>query len=298
MHSFMPYEIQITDADKPQASPQCSMSDIRGKTLNQIFSEFIKKHSSTYSKTDKDGNPRVFMFSDADTSKNLLYGYIESGEGGIKGKIVDTESKEAKSKYGPKDANTSRKVFYLKYRDNQKNALFLMHKINGRGAKTLFLEHFIEYLRSVSERLTVKVLTLSYENALIEWHQKGIVKEIRGYKLIDADKNADVVDKFKQKHKLELIAKPYKKGGNYGSFSSLNAEEAGNLVSFNDEIADEVKVLLDLEGRKKVLSVSSRSLPVCSIDFDELDVDFEEGEPKLESAKEFCDKLSQEIKLF
>lgn len=294
MHSIAPYSLSISDADLPAATRHRRMNDIRGKSLHEIFLEFIKKHSNEYSYITKDGHKHAFRFSDCNIQEGLIYGFLETGGSGKRGRIIDTNSSEIYASYGASHANTTRKFFTIKYEPDATNAYLYIHQISGDGAKSQLHEQLNSHIKEANQQLTAKIETLTFESALKKWREQAEVKEVRGYYLKSADTQSDTFNGLRDNHKLEVICRPPRRGLTFGSLLNFsNKTDVQKLVAFENLEATEIKVTINLDGKTKTMTLFSRKEPICNIDFTTDDVEFDDGEPKIDSILQFCLELNK-----
>jgi len=290
MHSIAPYELRISDADLPKERRYCPMNNIRGRRLSDILKKFIEEYSQEFTQIHDSNITKSFLFSDCTTTKNEVYGFTETGHSGIKGRIISTSENKEKFAYNKDDANTSRKFFYISYSDTNEYATVHLHQINTMGAKTSILQLLIAYIqREVSEKLSISMLPLTFKTALKQWSEHSIVKEIRG--IVHREGSDDKFDDLRQSHRIEVICKPHKRGGNFGFLRNLDTQQASMLVAYEELEPAQTKVKVELNGKSKILSVASDRTPICTIDFTEHDVNMPDGEPEIESIREFCQNL-------
>jgi hypothetical protein len=295
MHSIQPYMITISDAGQLEDNRLCKMGSIRGKSLGTILKEFIDSHTKNFFFEDRDGYKKAFKFSESEVAPGLVSGFISSGESGTDGEHIDTKTGIKTGDYGENDANTNKKFFYVEYSEDKESALLFMHRIHGRGIKTLFLRLLASHLSLTVPQLTVSITPLSFKKALNQWYNMAKVKEIRGIAYRESTETGDRFDTYKQKNKLEVICKPFIRGRNYGFYKDLDKGEAGKLVSFGVTPADEIKVRVSLGNKSKVLTVSSKSEPVCAIDFTKDDIGLKSGKITHKAMLAYCKSLSEDM---
>lgn len=293
MHSIAPYQLAITDSCRSHNDKFCALNDIRGVALHSLFSEFVSKITSDYVFTLQDGNKSAFKFSDCHCSEGEIYGYIESGGSGKKGKVIDTDNGQELAKYGAKHANTTRKFFLIRYKPSEKSASLFMHQISGEGSKTQLLQQFTVFVKQKFEALTPRIDTLTFKSALKKWREEAVVKEVRGYYLSKAEDTSDMFNGFVNNHRVEVISRPPGFGMNFGKLDGFGKkEDVQKLVAFEQSEPVQIKVKIEMNGKPKVMSLFSNKEPICTVDFTHHNVDFDDGEPKLNSILTFCRELS------
>lgn len=294
MHTIAPYKFSISDSNRPIRDRFCNFQNIRGKSLTSLFKSFIESLNSDFTYSLIDRNKHAFRFSECTISEGKIYGFIESGGSGKKGKIIDTTDSTEIANYTSIHANTTRKFFLLTYESDAKFAFLYLHQISGEGAKTQLLQQLNLFFKNNHQALTPIIETLTFENALKKWQNEAIIKEIRGYHIKSQDDSSDMFNGLRDNHRIEVICKPPGIGLHFGKLGSLpDKDDVKSLVAISDEEPNEVKVKLELDGKPKIMTLYSQKLPICTIDFDSRSVEIVDGEPKIDSILKFCEEIGE-----
>ena len=294
MHTIAPYRLVISDSLRPKNKRFCELANIRGLKFHKLFKEFMEAHENDYSYSMNDGHKHAFKISDCTVEEGRIFGFIETGGSGKKGKIIDTDNSKSITTYGSKHANTTRKFFLIMYEKDSYQAFLYMHQISGDGAKTQLTSQLNCFIKQKHQALTPQIQTLTFESALKTWKKQAVVNEIRGYHVKEMKDSSDMFNGLKENHKIEIICKPPGRGLNFGSLELFsNEKDVKKLVAFEDQEPTEVKVQVNMNGKSKIMSLFSKKLPICTIDFDDRSVDFDDGEPKIDSILNFCLELER-----
>ena len=147
--------------------------------------------------------------------------------------------------------------------------------------------------------LKIQLRPLTYEKAVEEWMKSSQVKELKLTNYSPKSDATDQVDKLID-NTSEIIYKPKKKGASFGSFwDFIKTKEhtGGNrqAVDILSQYCSNVKAVVEFDGRKRIFNLTSDSTPVSSIDFDESDVDMDDGAPNFKSLHLFAKSLIDDM---
>ena len=301
MHSLAPYTVRVYDRTLagPMDEKYHKLGSIRGKDLLSIIKDFAESNKAIYQEIKLDSGKKTVKFSDLKVIDRTIYGLIEYGEYGIKGKVVNIPSGSTVYSKKKDDSDISQLYFNFTIPKNETKGVCLFHNIHGRGVKGIIDQLLNEYFHDKTKGLKIQIRPLTYEKAVEDWMKHSKIKELRLTKYSPKSEVSDQVDQLAE-NTVEIKFKPKEKGGSFGSFwdFSKSKNRKGRLsgaVDILEEYCTSVKAVVEFEGRKRVFSLSSEELPVSSIDFDEDDVKMDEGAPMLNSLHEFSTQLIDDI---
>lgn len=301
MHSLAIYTIRVHDTllPGPLDEKYHCLDNVRKIDLLDFIQNFTTATSQNYQKIEDEKTKKTLKFSDVSIKDRTVYGFIEFGEFGIKGKIVDVDSGQEKYKKGKQDSDVHQLYFNFTIPSGSKKGICVLHNIQGKGVKGTLDDLLRESFRGASKGLVIQIRPLSYEKAVEDWMKSANVKELRLMKycghLDTSDKANELADNI-----VEISYKPKKKGSHFGSLWSFSQKgdhvgENRSAVELMGNFSSSVKAVVELEGKKRVFSLEADSTPVSGIDFDHTDVDMEDGAPKLASLNNFASALVRDI---
>lgn len=301
MHSFAPYGIRVRDASLAGSKKDRfhRLNDVRGKDLILELKEFCDSHAKSYHTVEEEKSKKAIKFSNITISGRELYGFIESGDWGLKGKVVDIDKGSTVYEKKAKDSDVHQLYFHFLVPKERTNAICVFHNIHGRGVKGIFGRLFNERFRTSTKGLVIQMQPLSYEKVVNEWMKSAVVKELRLQKYTPKDELKDAASKLKE-YVTNVTLKPKNKGESFGAFldfykgNGIRGSKRG-AVEIMGEMCHSVKAVVEHEGRKRVFSLAANSTPVSNIEFDEEDVAMDDGAPSLESLKAYTSTLLADL---
>jgi hypothetical protein len=294
MHSLSAYTLKVHDnlLEGPRGERYHELDNIRtNDMLDFIFAflESLKKEMHD----DKDAK-KTIQVVDVEKSGRSVFGWLEYGEYGLAGSIVDIKSK--KKTHDKKHDETDVKSLYFNFclPKKSKTGVVLLHTAGNRGVKSFFHKEFGFYFNKMVG-LNVQMPPLAHESSVKEWLDKSDVKEIRlgRYKL--TNQGADIADNLGVE-RADLILKP-KRGMGFGNIKGLRGKVDGGNRSYVEILSDfavDVKAVVESGGRKKVLSLRNGE-PIAAIDVDEENVVMVNGSPDPVSLHTYAQDIMREF---
>lgn len=301
MHSLTPYTIRVYDKTLPGKREQRyhELDDIRKLDFLALFDEFAKSNNGQYKNIHNETSQITIQFTGLSKANRSLYGWIEHGEYGIKGKVVNVTS--GKKMYDKKkdDSDIHKYYFNLRIPANETKGILVLHSIHGHGVKGVVEDLFKTFFQQKTINLRPKINPFAYEKAVEDWMKNAKVKELRLSKFTPKTEITDIVEQLGEST-TEIICKPKKKGGFLGSFWDLNKTKKHTgknrqAVDILDDLCHTVKAVVEYQGKKRVFSLAADQTPISSIEFSEEDVEMDEGQPALESLHVFAEGLIDDI---
>lgn len=301
MHSLAPYSIRVHDSSLagPHAKKFHSLSNVRGIDLLKELKDLCTNHSSKYLSLKDDDSKKAIKFSNVTVDDREIYGFIEHGEYGVKGKVVDVESGTTVYDKKAKDADVNQLYFHFSIPKDRTNAICVFHNIHGKGVKSTFEALFNEHFKVRTGGLKLQIRPLSYQKVVQEWMENSYVKELRLQRYTPKGELSDAADTLKE-HVTNVTLKPKKKGDSFGSFfdfyksNGVNGSMRG-AVEIMGNLCSSVKAVVEYDGRKRVFSLAANSNPVSSIEFGDDEVDMDDGAPTLISLSKFSSELLADL---
>lgn len=268
------------------------LSSVRARdTLDFIYSFLSTLEKDLHDDSEK---KKTVQVKEVKKDNRSVYGWVEYGEYGIPGFIVDTKSKQ--KTYTKKHDDSEVRLLYFNFCIplGSKTGIALLHTAGNRGIKTFFYEKFSEYFHNMLS-LRVQMRPLSHEKTVQEWIDNSDVKEIRLGKYLLQSEGEDIADRLGVE-RTELILKP-KRGRGFGNIRGLREKVDGSNKSYVEILSSmsaDVKAVVESGGRKKVLSLKAGE-PVAAIEIDESTVDIIDGAPEKNSLHRYAQDLMKEF---
>lgn len=293
MHSFAPYSIRIYDSALagPREERYHRLDSVRGLDLLNELEAFCNANSSAFLQVEEEKSKKAIKTSDVTLESRELFGFIEFGEYGMKGKVVDVASNNTVYAKKAGDSDVHQLYFHFLVPKERKNALCIFHNIHGRGVKGIFEGIFNEYFQTKSKGLRLQIHPLSYDKVVQDWMDNATVKELRLQKFTPKNELKDAVAALDE-NVINITLKPKNKGGSFGSFlefyqgNNIKGSKRGAIEILGNE-CHAVKALVEHNGKKRVFSLAANSTPISSIEFDEEDVAMDDGAPKFDALKTY-----------
>jgi hypothetical protein len=296
MHSLATYSVRVFDRilAGPTEDKYHKLSNIRGKDLVQSITDFANNNTS-YQEISDGKSKKTLKFSNVTRVNRTVYGFIEFGEYGIKGKVVHVPSGDTVYAKKKDDSDIQQLYFNFTIPSDVTTGICLFHNIHGRGVKGLADKMLNEFFHKLTKGLKLQLQPLTYEKAVEDWMKNAQVKELRLNKYSPKFEVSDPVDQLAE-NTVEITYKPKEKGGSFGRFwdfiqsKSRSGINRGAVAILSEHCAS-VKAVVEFDGRKRTFSLTSEDLPVSTIDFDDEDVKMEDGAPELASLHKYADEL-------
>lgn len=280
MHSFSAYTIKVFDSLLlgPKADRYHVLDKVRSKNMLDYFEVFVKTLQGIVH-VDAKGKRTISVDTYARTSDSL-YGWIEYGEYGLPGKMVNVKTKQHTYSKTHEDSDVVRLYFQLRIPSGKKIGYALFHTAGNRGVKQAFYEKFNEYFRRITSGLVVQLNPISHEQTLKEWIDNSQVKEIRIAKVNIERGGVDITDKLGAGFHTEFTIKAGKgmDFGPFGKFGERKTDDGDNFVEVLKDISPDIKAVISSGGRKKVISITGGN-PIAAIDITEDNVAILNGVP-------------------
>lgn len=301
MHSLAPYGIRAHDQKLagPKDQRYHRLNNIRGLDLINELNQFCAKHSSSYTTVEDETLKRAIKITDVAVRGRELFGYIEYGEYGTKGKVINIVNNSTVYTKSTKDSDVHQLYFHFLVPLDTTNAIAVFHNIHGHGAKGAFTKMFSAYFKDKSNGLSLQFNPLTYEKVATEWMKNANIKELRLQKYKPKNELSDAVSTL-QEHTIDITLKPNKKGGIFGSFldfykdDKIEGSQRGAIELLGEQCHN-IKALVEHDGRRRVFSLAANSSPLSNIDFDENDVVMDDGVPSFDSLRDYSSLLLSDL---
>lgn len=294
MHAFNPYSLKVHDKYLPGEIKEKyhQLDRVRGNDILDFIEVFLGSLTSQlHNDTENKKTVQVVSLTRDDRS---IYGWIEYGEYGIPGKIINLR-KGSKTYDKEYDDSDIRNLYYnFTIPATQKTGIVLLHSAGGRGVKSFIFQKFNEYFKN-TVGLSIQMKPLSHERTVQHWLDQSSIKELRVANY-QRGLSADLADQL-DIQRTEFIMKP-KRGETFGSFTDLQSDD--RTVELLSELGTDVRAVIEsANGNKRVVSLKMAD-PVSAIEITTENVDMEDGAPNetqlhnfaVEIVGEFLDQVS------
>lgn len=294
MHSLSAYTLKVHDnlIEGPRGERYHELDKVRTHDMLDFIHAFLETLKSEMH-DDKD-NKKTIQVVEVEKKGRSVYGWLEYGEYGLAGSIVDIKSR--KKTHDKKHDETDVRSLYFNFciPAKSKTGVVLLHTAGNRGVKSFFHKEFGQYFNKMVG-LNVQMPPLAHEASVKEWLDKSDVKEIRLGRYALTNRGADIADNLGVE-RAELILKP-KRGMGFGSIKGLRKKVDDSNRSYIEILSDlssDVKAVVESGGRKKVLSLKNGE-PISAIDIDESNVDMVDGSPVPSSLHKYAQAMIKEF---
>lgn len=294
MHSFSAYTLKVHDKliAAPRGEQYHDLSNIRSHDMLDFIEAFM---STLMSSLHDDGDAKkTYQVTEVTKAGRNVYGWIEYGEYGLAGTIVNRTSKKKTYDKAHDDSDVTPLYFNFCIPEKSKTGVALLHTAGGRGVKTFFFQQFAEYFKG-SVGLNFQMPPLAHEKSVKVWLENSEVKEIRLGRYALTDKSADIANKIGV-GRAELVLKP-ERGKNFASMIRLQTKQPDDelsVVEVLSSFATDIKAVVESGGRTKVLSLRN-SEPISAIEIDETNVKMVDGTPEATSLHTYAQDLISEF---
>lgn len=299
MHSIAPYSIRCFDRNlKTKKNPgYCDLSNIKGRKLIDVILDFMKQHTSNY--TRYTANKQVYRFSEIMSDSENIYCWIEIGDYGTENDIIDIDTGTISFKKIQNNALINKFYLHFHIPSNKTTGLMFVHNYKYGGAKSLFEAEFKRFFNQLMH-LNLQIFPFSHRKAIEAWHNAN-VKAIRviGYEQSKAFSDpVDALNKLSNGNEVELLIKPPRNGvlGQLSDF--LNKGDKYQLIQDISPDTSGITAEVEMNGTKRTFSVySPRGSGRASYEI-ELDpnVKIEKNMPEFESIKSWVSSLCDDFK--
>lgn len=294
MHSFSAYTLKVHDKliAAPRGEQYHDLSSIRTHDMLDFVKAFLDTLKSEMH--DDSESKKTYQVTQVNKKGRHVYGWIEYGEYGLAGTIVNRKSKRKTYDKAHDDSDVTPLYFNFCIPEKSKTGIALLHTAAGRGVKTFFYKEFSAYFKK-SVGLNFQMPPLAHEKSVKTWLENSDVKEIRLGRYALTDKSADVANKIGV-DRAELVLKP-QRGKNFASMIRLQTKQEDDdqsVVEILSSFASDIKAVVESGGRKKVLSLRN-SEPISAIEIDETNVTMTDGTPEAASLHSYAQDLINEF---
>lgn len=300
MYSISAYQVSITSASNKKLPLKTAVQVTSGKQT--LFKTFFDGIAKTSQPIDFSADKKIaqFYMPVYDVSKDTLWGKIGTGEYGYATDIYDPSSKKITYQKTKNQAGMIPFYYFFKPSKDPNSGILVVQKFKQYGIKTFLNQKLISYLANIQQNSTLTIEKI-VPNALL---QKLLTQgEVRTLRLLKQEVSSDIcdglsaVDTAKQAEQIEIIIKAAK-GGSFSGLALFNAfknKKLSGLITIPDFSYDEIKVDIDIDGRKRVVSLGHPGRLAGNIDItSELEVGID-GHPLEDSLKNIMSDFADEI---
>lgn len=243
---------------------------------------------------------RSFQVSYFYNNAPWLDGYVETGEYGVGGKIIDTTKGTAAYKKRSTDADTVPHYFSFCAPDNETAGLLLLQKYGIASIKGIFDLILRTQFRKKYKTLIMDIHPVVPQQVVKQLISSGDLSEVH---FINHEIPSDIADRFMgiaaaQEGTIEHVVKPKNRREmkKDGILEFLDGKrDLQNIYHYNDMPFDTIKATVDFEGRERIIDLTKVSKFKASYNItDDVDVD-NDGHPKLTSIREIAREYSKDL---
>lgn len=301
MHALAPYTVKVNDRSLtgPLEQRNHPLDNIRGTNFLDLFYQFAMSHSTKYLSIHEDKKLKTIKFSDVSKTKTCIHGWIDYGDFGVKGRVVDINTAETKYKKRTHDSDVKQHYFNFTFSPGSKVGLLVLHQIQGNGVKTLLSDLLSDELEKKTKGLKPRIAPLADAKLVRDWMNEASVRRITLTKYLPTKLPKDIADSLGEDNTVELSIKS-KKGATLGSlyeFTKFKKHTGSqrDLVDIFEAHSESVKAEVEYLGRKRTFSLAAESIPISTVEFDSKDVEIDEGVPKLQSLHKFASNFCADL---
>ncbi len=198
MHSLTPYSVRVFDQALagPISEKYHKLGNIRGKDLLSIINEFSMTNNSSYHEIENKSGKKTIKFTNIQVVGRTVFGIVEYGEYGIKGKVVNVTTGNIVYTKKKDDSDINQLYFNFTIPANATKAVCLFHNVHGRGVKCLVDQLLNEYFHKHTGGLRLQIRPLTYEKAVEDWMKSSQIKELRLTRYSPTSNASDCVDQL------------------------------------------------------------------------------------------------------
>ena len=301
MYSLASYLVSVSDrkTGKLLAIDSCISA---GKGKQSLFSAFNQCLSSSNQPMDFPEDKKLVNFKTPSysSSSDTLWGQVRSGEYGYTTEIYDPNTKSIAYKKTKNQAGMHPFHYYFMPSNKPQFGILVVERFKQFGIKSFLHQRLFTYLANNQQDVQIsfeKVASSALINKLLT---DGEVKTIRLVKYetpSDICDQLDKVDPQKNAQEIELVIKAKRKGF-FSASAFLNAFQSNSLsglITLPSYDYDDIKVDVDYDGKKRVVSLGHPERLSEYIDVSE-ELEFDtEGHPTVDSLKKAITELASEI---
>lgn len=293
MHSLVPYEVRLYDRSLPGPVNErhTNFNDLHGGDFLDFFQSYLNRVGDGYDVRAS----QVFGCRDIRVSGRIISGFFEYGTYGSSSKIINTSSSEVTYEKGSDESDVADYYFVIELPENSNKGILLIQAINGQGVKSVFSRTLQEFYKDRQYRPTLNIKPLTTVDAVQQWIEEAEVKELRLMNYLPNNDVSDIADALGDSVR-ELVVKA-RRGSVLGYLRDfIDSGSQVNTVASYNEVCTEVKAKVKLNGRFRTFSLRSEAAPHHAVEFDEENVDMDNGVPVRESIEEFAILLLRDFR--
>jgi hypothetical protein len=263
MYTIESYAIRIKHKDSKNGN-YLKLDKFDGRSnLIDIIRQYIGEYSIKTGTIEL--RNQLFTTSLLKTDKRFFSGRIFVGEYGFTTNIVNIQSGAVSYRKRKSDADLHPYDFLFYIPEASDGAILLILKKSGQGPlsiiETILKHQFNKNFKSNNISMEINPLQIA---SAIDFLNKGDLKKIRYTKTEVPSDIADKVngDRNKTQGSIELIVKP-ERGLNLNPKNYIDylfgKYEGENIYEFHGIIFDNIKAQIDVNGRKRTISISNHS---------------------------------------
>lgn len=305
MHTIAAYTIRIHDRKIPKvpiAERYHPLDDVRGVDLLDVFDKWHITHKQKHRVVSKKSGDVSFITRGFVKNNREYVGFIDFGETGVSGKIVDISSNQIRLEKKPGHTDPIPLVCHIFIPPKKKTGLVLLQLTRGRGAKEIFAETVNEVLSHSFPDLKVRLDSITYMPLVKEWLAHGQVRKV----IVTKNENSapsDVANSLLGEHIVEQTISPSIKDKFFGPLSQVvplegrtgKAPKFRQAMSQIKEQCDKVEMVAVMNGTERRFQLNTDGYPLMRVPLSDSDVSIVEGIPDPIELIKFTRNLSEDF---
>lgn len=281
------YSVRIVDHDD-QSIPLKDFSSTHD--LYSVFIEYLKQRDDSHFKDAE--QYKVFRVTEYMTEEKLVKGIIEIGDYGMSAELIDIESADKTYEKSTTEAEMIPHYFLAYLPPNVNQGIIILQKNSGRGVQTALFRDFERQIKDYNPKGKVNFYPMLPRDFIDELTKKGRFTKIR---FIRYNQLVDVTDAYRQERlgkaksvegTTEFTYQPERNRNFSEMLRNLTIEaikdssKMGNMAEAIGYECDNVKVEVELGGRKKTINLNRLESLKADIDITETIQTNKDGHPE------------------
>ncbi|WP_334597472.1 hypothetical protein [Pseudomonas alvandae] len=297
MHAIAPYSIRIFDPNNTAKNIEdryAILDKVGAHDAFKILADYFNRVDDKFVIVDESKQVYRFKGMKVVPAKRQIAGWFEVGSYGVKNDIIDIKTGKVDYQKTQQNAEIIRHYIRFFVPAGFNEAIAMLHSFKGAGIKTLLHDLLrAEFLKIT--KLNLQMNPLAYKQAFVAW-QKATAKEIRLTRFEGMKDVTDQIKKLGHKEQQLIIKPPSRQSlGQFKDYLNPKSKEY-NVVEFLSPMCAHVKVVVELDGKKRTFTIGRPAdEQVCEIAIEEDDVVFIAGNPDGNSLHRWCTKILQDL---
>lgn len=293
MHSLLAYAIHVNQL----RSDNNNLSNVNGFDLFDIFCDAISSLRRDVLRSDN----RLFILShiEIDQKKRTISGVFESGESGYESKLIDVESRDLKHERTDTEAEVVPLFFHFEIPVNSDTGFAVLQKFSTNSMKTVIFNLLKHVMNQSLPEHRLHMNPQLDKNGFKRIMNDGRPTQIKFVKYEMPDDAADAVQNFGKDDELGYfeVSVHARRNRTLSRLKDLVSQSIDrqfeNVKAFEimNEQYDQIKVQVELEGRKRWVNVTNPKNIRTEFPLEETEITFTRGHPDYVGVKEYAEQI-------